>query len=174
MNTQESVRYLFKQTNKLKKDVYCLKQYVQDHSSGGGGEFNGISTTTSGNINFSGNGTTSDPLSANISLKTINGEDIVGSGDIEIESVQEATPTSTGVIKYDNTSIKKNSNGQLYVATENYTLPTASETIKGGVIIGENLRIEEGVLSVKYKVLTEEDFNSITPDSETLYFIEEQ
>lgn len=91
MNTQQNIRYLHKKVNDIGKDMYCLKQYVQDHSGGGGEDFNGISTTTSGNINFSGNGTASDPLSANISLKTLNGENIVGSGNISLPTYSNGT-----------------------------------------------------------------------------------
>jgi len=48
-------------------------------------------------------------------IKTVNGQSLIGSGDVEIDTFVEATPEINGVVKYDNTTIKKNNEGQLYV-----------------------------------------------------------
>lgn len=70
----------------------------------------------------------------NNSLQIITSEDI-------------ATTSKAGIVKPDGTTITVDADGTIH-GTQTYTLPIASETVLGGIKVGENLSItEDGTLS---------------------------
>ena len=88
-------------------------------------------------------------------------------------TVDVATPSSVGVVKPDNTTITVAADGTLSGA-QTYELPTMSETVKGGAVLGSGLQIDaQGRLNALGAVTgvkgdTEADYRvgnvNLTPD----------
>lgn len=100
------------------------------------------------------NQTKQDTLVSGTNIKTINGQSILGEGDITISGgggtgdVPIATTTTAGKVKPDGTTITVTEDGTIS-ANSSYTLPTASTSQLGGVKVdGTSVTIDSnGVIS---------------------------
>lgn len=115
----------------------AVYQQIAEHIGGGGG---------GSSISVSAADYVSDPNnSVAMGSITINGR-------TTYYRVPYATYSDYGMVKYDNNTIKKNSGGQLYVASggggSSYTLPTASSSTKGGIKVGSGLAMSGETLYV--------------------------
>ena len=113
-----------------------------------------------------------------LTTKTINGNDILGSGDITIEGGDAGVSSLDGQTGALTTkTINGNSIlGSGDITIEGYDLPTASSSTLGGVKIGNGLSIDaNGVLSAKVVSLSQSDYDALvqagTVDANTLYVI---